>query len=76
MLLQKSGTSLPQLMNTSGFHRNVDEGNKSFKTSGKQYYSRYCQLSLLCLSMELGEPEYKEKNDKKTKLKGGLGWIR
>ena len=28
------------------------------------------------LSMELGEPEYKEKNDKKTKLKGGLGWIR
>ena len=26
--------------------------------------------------MELGEPEKKEKNDKKAKLKGGLGWIR
>ena len=30
MLLQNSGTRLPQLMNTSGFHRNVGEGNKSF----------------------------------------------
>ena len=30
MLLQNSGTRLSQLMNTSGFHRNVGEGNKSF----------------------------------------------
>ena len=29
MLLQNSGTRLPQLMNTSGFHQNVGEGNKS-----------------------------------------------
>ena len=29
-LLQNSGTRLPQLMNTSGFHQNVGEGNKSF----------------------------------------------
>ena len=28
-LLQNSGTRLPQLMNTSGFHQNVGEGNKS-----------------------------------------------
>ena len=28
-LLQNSGTRLPQLMNTRGFHQNVDEGNKS-----------------------------------------------
>ena len=28
-LLQNSGTCLPQLMNTSGFHRHVGEGNKS-----------------------------------------------
>ena len=28
--LQNSGTRLPQLMNTSGFHQNVGEGNKSF----------------------------------------------
>ena len=28
-LLQKSGTRLPQLMNTSSFYQNVDEGNKS-----------------------------------------------
>ena len=27
-LLQNSGTRLPQLMNTSGFHQNVGEGNK------------------------------------------------
>ena len=30
MLLQNSGTRLSQLMNTSGFHQNVGEGNKSF----------------------------------------------
>ena len=29
-LLQNSGTRLPQLMNTSGLHQNVGEGNKSF----------------------------------------------
>ena len=29
-LLQNSGTRLPHLMNTSGFHQNVDEGHKSF----------------------------------------------
>ena len=29
-LLQNSGTCLPQLMNTNGFHQNVGEGNKSF----------------------------------------------
>ena len=28
-LLQNSGTRLPQLMNTSSFYQNVDEGNKS-----------------------------------------------
>ena len=28
-LLQNSRTRLPQLMNTSGFHQNVGEGNKS-----------------------------------------------
>ena len=28
-LLQNSGTHLPQLMNTSGFHQNVGEGKKS-----------------------------------------------
>ena len=28
-LLQNSGIRLPQLMNTSGFHQNVGEGNKS-----------------------------------------------
>ena len=28
-LLQNSGTHLPQLMNTSSFHQNVGEGNKS-----------------------------------------------
>ena len=28
-LLQNSGTHLPQLMNTNGFHQNVGEGNKS-----------------------------------------------
>ena len=28
-LLHNSGTLLPQLMNTSGFHQNVGEGNKS-----------------------------------------------
>ena len=28
-ILQNSGTHLPQLMNTSGFHQNVGEGNKS-----------------------------------------------
>ena len=28
--LQNSGTRLPQLINTSGFHQNVGEGNKSF----------------------------------------------
>ena len=28
-LLQNSVTHLPQLMNTSGFHQNVGEGNKS-----------------------------------------------
>ena len=27
---KNSGTRLPQLMNTSGFHQNVGEGNKSF----------------------------------------------
>ena len=32
-LLQNSGTRLPQLMNTSGFHQNVGEGNKSFNES-------------------------------------------
>ena len=30
MLLQNSRTRLSQLMNTSGFHQNVGEGNKSF----------------------------------------------
>ena len=30
MLLQNSGTRLSQLMNTSGFHQIVGEGNKSF----------------------------------------------
>ena len=30
MLLQNSGTRLSQLMNTSDFHQNVGEGNKSF----------------------------------------------
>ena len=29
-LLQNSGTRLPQLMNTSGFHQNVGIGNKLF----------------------------------------------
>ena len=29
-LLQNSGTRLPQLTNTSSFHQNVGEGNKSF----------------------------------------------
>ena len=29
-LLQNSGTRLLQLMNTSGFHRKVGKGNKSF----------------------------------------------
>ena len=29
LLLQNSGTRLPQLMITSGFHQNVGEGNKS-----------------------------------------------
>ena len=28
--LQNSGTRLPQLINTSGFHQNAGEGNKSF----------------------------------------------
>ena len=28
-LLQNRGTRLPQLMNTSDFHQNVGEGNKS-----------------------------------------------
>ena len=31
--LQISGTRLPQLMNTGGFHQNVGEGNKSFNVS-------------------------------------------
>ena len=31
-LLQNSRTRLPQLMNTSGFHQNVGEGNKSLNT--------------------------------------------
>ena len=30
MLLQNSRTRISQLMNTSGFHQNVGEGNKSF----------------------------------------------
>ena len=32
-LLQNSGTRLPQLMNTSSFHQNVGEGNKSLNTN-------------------------------------------
>ena len=38
MLLQNSGTRLSQLMNTSGFHRNVGEGNKSFNAMSPDPY--------------------------------------
>ena len=38
MLLQNSGTRLSQLMNTSGFHRNVGEGNKSFNAMSPDTY--------------------------------------
>ena len=37
-LLQNSGTRLPQLMNTSGFHQNVGEGNKSFNAMSPDPY--------------------------------------
>ena len=37
-LLQNSGTRLPQLMNTSGFHQNVGEGNKSFNAVSPDPY--------------------------------------
>ena len=39
MLLQNSGTRLSQLlMNTSGFHQNVGEGNKSFNAMSPDPY--------------------------------------
>ena len=37
-LLQNSGTRLPQLMNTSGFHQNVGEGNKSLNAMSPDPY--------------------------------------
>ena len=37
-LLQNSGTRLPQLMYTSGFHQNVGEGNKSFNAMSPDPY--------------------------------------
>ena len=61
MLLQNSGTRLPPLMNTSGFHRNVGEGNKSFNAmSPDPYLSEafgmvwLCETShFVCLSVTL-----------------------
>ena len=39
MLLQNSGTRLPQIMITSGFHQNVvGEGNKSFNAMSPDAY--------------------------------------
>ena len=38
MLLQNSRTRLSQLMNTSGFHQNVGEGNKSFNAMSPDPY--------------------------------------
>ena len=37
-LLQNSGTRLPQLMNTSSFHQNVGEGNKSLNEMSPDPY--------------------------------------
>ena len=37
-LLQNSGTRLPQVMNTTGFHQNVGEGNKSFNAMSLDPY--------------------------------------
>ena len=37
-LLQNSGTRLPQLMNTSGFHQNVGEGKKSLNAMSLASY--------------------------------------
>ena len=37
-LLQNSGTRLPQLMNTSGFHQNVGGGNKSLNAVSPDPY--------------------------------------
>ena len=34
----KLGTRLPQLMNTSGFHQNVGEGNKLFNAMSPDSY--------------------------------------
>ena len=38
-LLQNSGTCLPQLLNTSCFHQNVGEGNKSFNAMSPDPYN-------------------------------------
>ena len=38
-LLQNSGTRLPQLMNTSVFHQNVGEGNKSLNAMSPTLFS-------------------------------------
>ena len=38
LLLQKSGTRPSQLINTSGFHQNVGEGNKSFNAMSPDPY--------------------------------------
>ena len=37
-ILLNSGTRLPQLMNTSGFHQNVGEGNKSFNAMSPDHF--------------------------------------
>ena len=37
-LLQNSGTRLPQLMNTRGYHQNVGEGNKSLNAMSPDPY--------------------------------------
>ena len=64
---QNSGTRLPQLMNTSGFHQNVDEGNKSLnamspdpylseafgKGSGCARLTLTCQPYCVCMNASL-----------------------
>ena len=55
MLLQNSGTRLSQLMNTSGFHRNVGEGNKSLgKGSGFVRLTQPQVACPICKVTELG----------------------
>ena len=60
-LLQNSGTRLPQLMNTSCFHQNVGEGNKSLNAMSpdpllSEAFGKGsgCRLTIICVSGGMG----------------------